>query len=59
LWTQACLLRGLLDYADLAAISTVQIAVRRCADLTISVYGTGRTPVSWGEDHDLMIVGAM
>jgi DUF1680 family protein len=59
LWTQACLLRGLLDYADLAKNSAVQTAVQRCADLIISVYGSDRTPVPWGEDHDLMIVDVM
>jgi uncharacterized protein len=59
LWTQACLLRGLLDYADLAGNAAVQTAVQRCADLIISVYGSDRTPVPWGEDHDLMIVDVM
>lgn len=59
LWTQACLLRGLLDYADLAASPTVQTAVQRCADLIISVYGSGGTPVPFGEDHDLMILDVM
>lgn len=59
LWTQACLLRGLLDYADLAGKPEVQSAVARCADLIISVYGSGKTPVPWGENHDLMIVDVM
>lgn len=59
LWTQACLLRGLLDYADLAASSEVQTAVQRCADLIISVFGSGGTPVPWGENHDLMIIDVM
>ncbi len=59
LWTQACLLRGLLDYADLAGNPAVQTAVQRCADLIVSVYGSGKTPVPWGENHDLMIVDVM
>lgn len=59
LWTQACLLRGLLDYSDLAGSPAVQTAVQRCADLIISVYGSGGTPVPWGENHDLMIVDVM
>jgi uncharacterized protein len=59
LWTQACLLRGLLDYADLAGNAAVQTAVQRCADLIVSTYGSGGTPVPWGEDHDLMIMDVM
>ncbi len=59
LWTQACLLRGLLDYAELAEMPAVQTAVQRCADLTVSVYRSGRKPVPWGENHDLMIVDVM
>ncbi len=37
----------------------VQTGVQRCADLIISVYGPGKTPVLWGEDHDLMIIDVM
>ncbi len=59
LWTQACLLRGLLDYAELTGNTDVTRAVQRSADLTISVYGSGKTPVPWGENHDLMIVDVM
>jgi DUF1680 family protein len=59
LWTQACLLRGLLDYSELANRPDVERAVRRCCDLIISVYGAGKTPVPWGENHDLMISDVM
>lgn len=59
LWTQACLLRGLLDYAELAGNADVMKAVKRSADLTVSVYGSGKTPIPWGEPHDLMISDVM
>jgi len=59
LWTQACLLRGLLDYAELTGNADVMNAVRRSADLTVSVYGAGKAPIPWGESHDLMISDVM
>ena len=59
LWTQACLLRGLMDYAELAGNADVMTAVKRSADLTVSVYGTGKEPIPWGEPHDLMISDVM
>ena len=59
LWTQACLLRGLLAYSELTENREVLAAVRRSADLTISTFGSGRMPVPWGENHDLMISDVM
>jgi hypothetical protein len=59
LWTQACLLRGLLDYAEITGNADVMRAVRRCADLIVSVYGPGLRMVPWGESHDLMIADVM
>ncbi|MGO8718637.1 MAG: beta-L-arabinofuranosidase domain-containing protein [Acidobacteriaceae bacterium] len=59
LWTQACLLRGLLDYAELTGNANVMKAVQRSADLTVSVYSSGKTPIPWGENHDLMISDVM
>ena len=60
LWTQACLMRGLLDFAELARDVNVHHAVVRAMDLTISVYGRASTPVASGPggqgmSHDLMI----
>ena len=59
LWTQACLLRGLLDYAELTSNADVLKSVRRAADLTISVYGSGKTVLPCQEGHDLMISDVM
>jgi hypothetical protein len=59
LWTQACLLRGLLAYAEITGRTDVRRAVQRCADLIVSVHGPGRRPVPWGESHDLMIADVM
>ncbi|MGH9617545.1 MAG: beta-L-arabinofuranosidase domain-containing protein [Acidobacteriaceae bacterium] len=59
LWTQACLLRGLVDYAQLAGNRDAMNAVKRSADLTVSVYGSRKTPIPWGESHDLMISDVM
>ncbi|HWB16623.1 MAG TPA: beta-L-arabinofuranosidase domain-containing protein [Vicinamibacterales bacterium] len=59
LWTQACLLRGLLDYAELTGRTDVRRAVERAADLIVSTYGPGRRSLPWGESHDLMIADVM
>lgn len=59
LWTQACLLRGLLAYSELTENREVLAAVQRSADLTISTFGTGKMPMPWGENHDLMISDVM
>lgn len=59
LWTQACLLRGLLAYAELADSEQVLRAVRRAADLTVQVYGSGQKPLPRGQSHDLMIIDVM
>ncbi len=64
LWTQACLLRGLLAYAELAGDERVHKAVLRAADLTVSTMGAGKTPLAsgpggYGQSHDLMISDVM
>jgi DUF1680 family protein len=59
LWAQACLLRGLLDYAELTGRSDVEHAVIRAADLIVLTYGSGTTAFPWGQSHDLMISDVM
>jgi DUF1680 family protein len=64
LWTQACLLRGLLAYGELARDERVHQAVVRAADLIVSVMGAGKTPLEsgpggYGQSHDLMISDVM
>jgi len=64
LWTQACLLRGLLAYGELAHDERVHQAVVRAADLIVSVMGAGKTPLEsgpggYGQSHDLMISDVM
>ena len=59
LWTQACLLRGVLAYAELTGRKDALLAVRRAADCTISALGPGKAELPWGEDHDLMIADVM
>jgi uncharacterized protein len=64
LWTQTCLLRGLLDYAELSGNRQAMEAVVRAASLSISVYGAGKTSLisgigGQGESHDLMISDVM
>jgi len=64
LWTQTCLFRGLLDYAELTGDKQVMAAVIRATDLTMSVYDSGKTLASsgaggGGESHDLMFSDVM
>lgn len=66
LWTQTCLMRGLLAYSDLAGKKEVLAAVRRAIDLTISSYESRNTPIPFdptisgqGLSHDLMISDVM
>ena len=64
LWTQTCLMRGLLAYAELAGDARVFEAVKRAANLTVGVYGPGKQPVplqpeAKGLPHDLMISDVM
>ncbi len=61
LWTQACLMRGLLDYYELTGNQAVRDAVVRAVNLTMSVYGPRKTPIPFeytisgqGLSHDLM-----
>ena len=53
LWTQTCLLRGLLDYAELTGRKDVLTAVERAAHHTIAVLTQAGT-FQWGDPHDLM-----
>src|ERR1700722_14339098 len=62
LWTQTCLMRGLLDYYELTCKQEVRDAVVRAVNLTMSVYGPRKTPIQFeytisgqGLSHDLMI----
>jgi DUF1680 family protein len=66
LWTQACLLRGLLDYSELTGDKNAQDAVVRAANLIVSVYQSGDPSKPWAdgrdlgpEAHDLMISDVM
>lgn len=56
LWTQACLLRGLLAYSELADSKETFDAVRRSADLTVKVYTSGQKSLPGVQGHDLMII---
>ena len=55
LWTQACLLRGLLDYAELTRSPSVLAAIRRAVDLSIAAYHGGDGVLPCTNSHDLMI----
>jgi len=64
LWTQACLMRGLLDYAELTGDKRVREAVVRATDLTIARCGSGKTILQSsvggeGASHDYMISDVM
>ena len=61
LWTQTCLMRGLLAYYEFTGDDKVLSAVRRAVDLTISKYGERYSPIPFdytisgeGLSHDLM-----
>jgi len=54
LWTQACLMRGLLAYSELTGDKKVLQAVQRAVDLTIKTYRVDHQPLAAGESHDLM-----
>ncbi len=56
LWSQTCLFRGLLDYAELTDNKRVLDAVERAANLTIETVWpvTGKQPIIWRQTHDLM-----
>lgn len=56
LWTQACLLRGLLAYAELTRSEKVFKAVVRCADAIRDAYAPGKHPLLFTESHDWMIL---
>lgn len=51
LWTQTCLFRGMLAYADATGDEKVYTAVKRAVDKTIDVYSLRKTiPFSWHDD---------
>jgi hypothetical protein len=56
LWTQTCLLRGLIAYAELTHNDDALHAIRRAVDLTIQTYRSGNHSLPVGESHDLMFV---
>ncbi len=65
LWAQGRALAALLAWYELAADAAVLAAVQRCADLTLSKYGPGRTfflralQTGGGMSHSLMFVDTM
>lgn len=59
MWTQACLLRGLLAYAELSNNDSVLAAVRRAADASITAYRGGNGKQTWKQSHDLMIIDVL
>lgn len=54
LWTQSCLLTGLLAYAELTGSKDAMQAVIRSSECTMAVLGPGKAEPPWGEDHDLV-----
>src|SRR5215472_12572481 len=58
LWTQACLLRGLLAYYELTSRADVFKAVRRAADLTVRSFSPEK-PFPIGDNHDLMFIDVL
>src|ERR1035441_7276117 len=59
LWTQACLLRGLLAYAELTRSEQVLNAVIRSVDAIVEAYAPGKIALVWDESHDLMIMDVL
>jgi DUF1680 family protein len=59
LWTQACIMRGLLDYSEITGDRHTREAVIRAVDLSIAAYSSRKTPGpgagGHGLPHDLMI----
>lgn len=65
LWTQACLMRGLVAYYELSGKTEVLNAVQRAARLTMSSYGPGKQTAfafptaGGGVGHGLMFVDVL
>ncbi len=59
LWTQTCLLRGVIAYGELSGRKDALQAAARAADCTLRNLGPGKAEIAWGEDHDLMISDVM
>ena len=64
LWTETCLMRGLLAYSELKGDARARQAVVRAADLVLAAYGPGKQLVppqeeAHGLPHDLMISDVM
>ncbi len=59
LWTQTCLLRGLLAWAELTHSAPVLRAVERAARTTMRALRQAPGAYTWKENHDLMFVDVM
>jgi hypothetical protein len=59
LWTQACLLRGLVAWAELTGSAGTLQAVERAARCTMRAIGAGHAGYPWREHHDLMFVDVL
>lgn len=59
LWTQTCLLRGLLAWAECSSSAIVLRAVERAARTTMRALGQAPGVYPWKENHDLMFVDVM
>lgn len=59
LWTQACLLRGLLAWSELTGDPAVFRAVERAARRTMAALEAGRWTYPWKEHHDLMFADVL
>ena len=55
LWTQGCLLRGMLGYAEITRNRAVYDAVVRCVDADLAAYAPGKKKLDLTQSHDLMI----
>lgn len=54
LWTQACLLRGLVAYSEIKRDSEVRAAVLRAVECTMNGYKSGKEIWPTNQVHDLM-----
>lgn len=59
LWTQTCLLRGLLAYAELTGKTSVRDAVIKAVDRTVQAYSTDEHPLPMAMSHDLMFIDVL
>jgi uncharacterized protein len=59
LWTQACLLRGLIAYGEITQNDSVLAAVRRAVDATMAAYRGGNGKQTWKQSHDILIADVL